>query len=248
MKEILNIEHVKKYYSVGDNIVKAVDDVSFKVRKREFVAIMGSSGSGKTTMLNIISSIDNADSGNIIISGDNIVKLSDKQLAAFRRKKLGFVFQDFNLLDSLTIGENIAFTLAINKEEPKKIDEIVKGIAAKIGIEGILSQYPYQVSGGQKQRCACARALANNPELILADEPTGALDSKSSTMLLETFNNMQNEFNSTILMVTHDVYSASYAERILLLKDGMLFKELVRNDRMSRKQYMDFIFENTSEE
>ena len=227
MQNILKIENLKKYYGTKNNITKAIDNISFTVNEGEFVAIMGASGSGKTTLLNCISTIDTVTAGKIIINNKDITEIKDRDIASFRRNNLGFVFQDFNLLDTLTIAENISLSLIINKKNENKIDEMVNDIAKRLGIEGILDKFPYEVSGGQKQRCACARALINNPKLILADEPTGALDSKSSRMLLETMYEINKNLNATILMVTHDAFSASFCQRILFLKDGNIFTAIV---------------------
>ncbi|WP_418566587.1 ABC transporter ATP-binding protein [Peptacetobacter sp.] len=225
---ILKIDHIQKFYGNEGNITKAINDISFDVEKGEFLGIMGASGSGKTTLLNCISTIDTVSSGHIYLDGKDITELNSKSVANFRRENLGFIFQDFNLLDTLTISENIALALSINKVSSKKINPLILDIAKKLNIVEILDKYPYQVSGGQKQRCACARALINNPSLILADEPTGALDSNSSQMLLSTIQSINEQLNSTILMVTHDAFSASYANRILFLRDGKIFTELRR--------------------
>ena len=203
---------------------------------------MGASGSGKTTLLNCISTIDEVTSGHIFIDGKDITELKEKELASFRRENLGFIFQDFNLLDTLTISENISLVLIINKEDVNKVDKKVSDIAEKLGIEEILNKYPYEVSGGQKQRCACARALINKPNLILADEPTGALDSKSSRMLLETMDEMNEKLNATILMVTHDSFSASFCKRVLFLKDGKIFNEIRRGEK-PRKEFFNEILD-----
>ncbi len=242
MKEILKINNLKKYYGENGNITKAVNGISLEVLEGEFVAIMGASGSGKTTLLNCISTIDSVTSGNILIDGENITDLEDKSLAKFRREKLGFIFQDFNLLDTLTIEENIALSLIINNKDTNKIDGLVEEVSKKLGISEILKKYPYEVSGGQKQRCACARALINNPKLILADEPTGALDSKAARQLLETMDEMNDTFNATILMVTHDSFSASFCKRVLFLKDGKIFNEIIRGDK-TRKEFFDEILD-----
>lgn len=229
MKDIiLKINHIQKFYGNEGNITKAIDDISFDVEKGEFLGIMGASGSGKTTLLNCISTIDTVSSGHIYLNGKDITELTPKSVAKFRRENLGFIFQDFNLLDTLTISENIALALSINKVPSKEINHLILDMAKKLNIVEILDKYPYQVSGGQKQRCACARALINNPSLILADEPTGALDSNSSQMLLSTIQSINEQLNSTILMVTHDAFSASYASRILFLRDGKIFTELRR--------------------
>lgn len=243
MEHILNLEQVKKYYGGnGNNITKAVDGISMYVDKGEFVAIMGASGSGKTTLLNCISTIDTVTSGHIFVNGKDIMAIKEKDFADFRRENLGFIFQDFNLLDTLTIKENIALSLIINKRNPQKIEEEVEMIVRKLDIADILSKFPYEVSGGQKQRCACARALINKPNLILADEPTGALDSKSSRLLLETMSNMNEKLQATILMVTHDPFSASFCKRILFLKDGKIFNEIQKGEK-SRKEFFNEILD-----
>ena len=241
MEHILNLEQVKKYYGGNSgNITKAVDGISMYVDKGEFVAIMGASGSGKTTLLNCISTIDTVTSGHITVNNQDITKIKDKDFADFRRENLGFIFQDFNLLDTLTIEENISLSLVINKQNPTDIEKRVHAIADKLGIRDILSKFPYEVSGGQKQRCACARAIINNPKLLLADEPTGALDSHSSQMLLSTIQSINEQLGATILMVTHDAFTASYASRILFLKDGEIFMELRKGDD-SRSDFFDKI-------
>lgn len=240
--EILKLENVKKYYGSNSNITKAVNDLSLKVDEGEFVAIMGASGSGKTTLLNCISTIDEVTSGHIYVGNEDITELKEKELATFRRENLGFIFQDFNLLNTLTISENISLALIINKEDVDKVDNKVTDIAKKLGISDILNKYPYEVSGGQKQRCACARALINKPKLILADEPTGALDSKSSRMLLETMDEMNEKLNATILMVTHDSFSASFCKRVLFLKDGKIFNEIRRGEK-TRKEFFNEILD-----
>ena len=242
MNEVLKIEYLKKYYGNSNNITKAVDDISFNIKEGEFVAIMGASGSGKTTLLNTIATIDNVTSGHIYVGGIDITTLKEKDVANFRKDNLGFVFQDFNLLDTLSIGENIAMSLVINGENPEVVDKKVNDIAKKLGIESILEKFPYEVSGGQKQRAACARALINKPKLILADEPTGALDSKSSRMLLETMEEMNEKLNATIMMVTHDAFSASFCERILFLKDGKIFNEIYKGDK-TRKEFFNEILD-----
>ncbi|WP_368235657.1 ABC transporter ATP-binding protein [Clostridium perfringens] len=242
MKNILSVENIEKYYGNKDNITKAIDNINFKVDKGEFVGIMGPSGSGKTTLLNCISTIDNVTTGSIVINGKDITKLKSKQLEKFRRDELGFIFQDFNLLDTLTAYENIALALTIQGKKPKEIDSLIKKVAKSLGIDGILNKFPYQISGGQKQRVASARAIVTNPSLILADEPTGALDSKSARMLLDSFESLNKDLEATILMVTHDAFTASYAHRILFIKDGKIFNELVRGTD-SRKEFFDRIIE-----
>lgn len=242
MKNILSVENIEKYYGNKDNITKAIDNINFKVDKGEFVGIMGPSGSGKTTLLNCISTIDNVTTGSIVINGKDITKLKAKELEKFRRDELGFIFQDFNLLDTLTAYENIALALTIQGKKPKEIDALIKKVAKSLGIDEILNKFPYQISGGQKQRVASARAIVTNPSLILADEPTGALDSKSARMLLDSFESLNKDLEATILMVTHDAFTASYAHRILFIKDGKIFNELVRGTD-SRKEFFDRIIE-----
>ena len=234
MEPILKLEHIQKYYGSEGNITKAIQDISFSVKSGEFLGIMGASGSGKTTLLNCISTIYTVSAGHIYLEGTDITEIKPKSLARFRRENLGFVFQDFNLLDTLTISENIALALAINKTPVKEVEPCIMDIAEKLNIRDILNKYPYQVSGGQKQRCACARAIINHPKLLLADEPTGALDSHSSQMLLSTIQSINEQMGATILMVTHDAFTASYANRILFLQDGEIFTELHKgNDSRS---------------
>lgn len=240
MEPILKLEHIQKYYGNGGNITKAINDISFSVEPGEFLGIMGASGSGKTTLLNCISTIDTVSAGHIYLEGTDITEIKPKSLARFRRENLGFVFQDFNLLDTLTISENIALALSINKTPAKDVEPRILDIAGKLNIRDILDKYPYQVSGGQKQRCACARAIVNNPKLLLADEPTGALDSHSSQILLSTIQSIHEELGATILMVTHDPFTASYANHILFLQDGEILTEL-RKGRDSRRAFFDKI-------
>ena len=242
MKEVLKLEHIQKYYGNGGNVTKAIQDISFSVQEGEFVGIMGASGSGKTTLLNCISTIDTVSAGHIDLDGTDVTEINEKEIARFRRKNLGFVFQDFNLLDTLTISENIALALTINQVRSGEIDDRVRKMAVKLNITDILDKYPYQVSGGQKQRCACARAIVNNPKLILADEPTGALDNHSSQMLLSTIQNINETLGATILMVTHDAFSASYANRILFLRDGTIFTE-IRKGNDSRRIFFNRILD-----
>ncbi len=240
MKEILKLDHIQKFYGNEGNITQAIKDISFCVQEGEFLGIMGASGSGKTTLLNCISTIDTVSAGHIYLDGTDVTELKEKAIAKFRRENLGFIFQDFNLLDTLTISENIALALTINHVPVKEIEARVKEIAASLNITDILEKYPYEVSGGQKQRCACARAIVNHPKLILADEPTGALDSHSSQMLLATMQGMNDMLGATILMVTHDAFSASYTKRILFLRDGAIFTEILRGDD-SRQAFFEKI-------
>ena len=242
MEKVLEVQNIEKYYGNKSNLTKAISNISFDVTKGEFVGIMGASGSGKTTLLNCISTIDRVTSGKIIINNKDITRLKGNNVNKFRREELAFVFQDFNLLDTLTAYENIALALTIQKVSPKEIDRRVIEIARNLGIEEILNKYPYQVSGGQKQRIASSRAIITNPKLILADEPTGALDSKSSRQLLESFENLNEKFDATILLVTHDAFSASYANRILFIKDGKIFNELIKGNN-SRKEFFEKIIE-----
>ena len=242
MEHIVEIKRIEKYYGNKSSLTKAIDGISFDVDKGEFVAIMGASGSGKTTLLNCISTIDKVTAGNIYVGGIDITKLKNKELNRFRREELGFIFQDFNLLDTLTAYENIALALSIQNVGAKDIDSKIKKVAYDLDIEDVLNKYPYQMSGGQKQRVASARAIITNPKLILADEPTGALDSKSSKMLLERFNHLNKDLMATILMVTHDAFTASYASRVIFIKDGRIFNELLRAGR-SRKEFFDEIID-----
>ena len=228
MKDYIRICDVEKYYGNGANVTKAVDRVSFTVEKGEFVGVMGASGSGKTTLLNMLSTIDSVTAGHIYYGDTDITELKEDQLADFRKENLGFVFQDYNLLDTLTIEENIMLAMTLQQKGRREIQEECENMLNLLGIADVRGQFPYQVSGGQKQRCACARALINHPRLLLADEPTGALDSRSSQTLLETFTKMNRALSATIFMVTHDAFSASYCSRILFLKDGRIFHELVR--------------------
>lgn len=242
MNNILRIRNIEKYYGNRTNLTKAIDNISFDVNEGEFVAIMGASGSGKTTLINCIATIDRVSAGHIYVEGNDITELNDKQLAAFRRDKLGFIFQDFNLLDTLTAYENIALALSIQKVNYKEIDRRIREMSVKLGIEEILNKYPYQMSGGQRQRVSATRAIITNPKLILADEPTGALDSKSSKMLLERLQYLNNDISATILMVTHDTFSASYASRVIFIKDGKIFNEIIRGNK-SRKEFFDEIID-----
>lgn len=242
MENILKIESIEKYYGNKSSLTKAINNISFQVEKGEFVAIMGASGSGKTTLLNCISTIDKVTSGNIYVAGRNITNLNGKELNKFRREELGFIFQDFNLLDTLTAYENIALALSIQGVKPDEIDARIREVARELDIESVLKKYPYEMSGGQKQRVASARAIITEPKLILADEPTGALDSKSSKMLLEKISYLNIKKMATILMVTHDAFTASYASRVIFIKDGRIFNELLREGR-NRKEFFDDIMD-----
>jgi len=240
VEKLLDIQHMMKYYGNKSSLTKAVDDISFSVEKGEFTAVMGASGSGKTTLLNCISTIDRVTGGHILVEGKDVTRLRGRSLSKFRREKLGFIFQDFNLLDTLNGFDNIALALQIQNEKPARIPGRVEDMAQKLNIREVLKKYPYQMSGGQKQRCACARAMITNPSLILADEPTGALDSQSAGMLLDNLQFLNRELGATILMVTHDPLCASYSDRVLFLKDGKLFHEL-RKGEADRKGFFDQI-------
>ena len=242
MEKLLSVKNVEKYYGSKSSLTKAINDISFEVEKGEFVAIMGASGSGKTTLLNLISTIDKVSAGHILVDGEDITKLKGNKLNKFRRNKLGFIFQDFNLLDTLTGYENISLALSIQNISYKEQEKRIEDIAEKLGISKILNKYPYQLSGGEKQRIACARAIITNPSIVLADEPTGALDSKSSKQLLNSFEYLNKELNSTILMVTHDAFTASYSSRVMFIKDGKIFNEIHKGD-LSRKEFFDEIIE-----
>ncbi|MBO4808100.1 MAG: ABC transporter ATP-binding protein [Lachnospiraceae bacterium] len=246
MGKVLEVINAEKYYGEKGNITKALNDVSFTVNEGEFLGIMGASGSGKTTLLNCISTIDNLSAGKVLINGEDLSTLKGNKLDAFRRDYLGFIFQDFNLLDNMTAFENIALALSIQNVKVDEIEKRVKEIAVTLDIEQVLEKFPSQMSGGQKQRVAAARAVVTKPSLVLADEPTGALDSKSSKALMESLKKLNEELNSTILMVTHDAFSASYASRIIFIKDGKIFSELVKDENESRKDFFEKIIEVTS--
>ncbi len=231
MTDYLRVEDVEKYYGNGSNVTKAVDRVSFRVEKGEFMGVMGASGSGKTTLLNLLATIDQVTAGHIYYETTDITELSEEDLSEFRRDNLGFVFQEYNLLDTLTIEENILLALTLQGGGREQIERECARMIKLLDLEEIRDKFPYQVSGGQKQRCACARALVNHPRLLLADEPTGALDSLSAQTLLETFSRLNKSMKATILMVTHDAFSASYCSRILFLKDGKIFYELIRGEK-----------------
>ncbi|MBQ8927920.1 MAG: ABC transporter ATP-binding protein [Oscillospiraceae bacterium] len=240
--ELLNIQQIEKYYGSRSSLTKAIDDISFTVERGEFVATMGASGSGKTTLLNCISTIDRVTSGHILLEGTDITALKGRALGRFRREKLGFIFQDFNLLDTLTAYENIALALSIQKRSAGAIEQAVGTVARQLGITEVLSKYPYEMSGGQKQRVAAARAIVTDPKLVLADEPTGALDSKAARQLLERLQYLNTALGATIMMVTHDSFTASYAGRVIFIKDGRIFHELSRGAD-GRRQFFDRIME-----
>ncbi len=246
MEHLLKVNDVEKIYGKGANSFQALKDISFTIDHGEFVGVMGPSGAGKSTLLNVLATIDTPTKGDIYVEEDNIAKMKEDKLADFRRDHLGFIFQDYNLLDSLTVRENILLPLAIAKQPAKEIEEKVNTISRTFGIEDLLDKYPYQISGGQKQRTASCRALVSNPKIIFADEPTGALDSKSATDLLESLSGLNKEHETTIMMVTHDAYAASFCRRILFIKDGGLSQELIRGT-CTRKEFFQMILEELAE-
>ena len=241
-RPILSVRQIEKVYGSKDSVTKAVRDISFDVMPGEFVGIMGPSGSGKTTLLNCVATIDTVTSGHILVDGRDITGLRSRALAKFRRDDLGFIFQDSNLLDTLTGFENIALALTVKGEPTGRVKPKVDAIAATLGVSEVLGKYPYQMSGGQRQRIAAARAMVADPKLVLADEPTGALDSRSATVMLETLEMMNSSLGATIMMVTHDSYAASFASRILFVKDGAVFNEIRKGDT-SRKDFFNRIME-----
>ncbi len=242
MEKLLKIDSIEKYYGSKSSLTKAIDNISFDVERGEFIAIMGASGSGKTTLLNCISTIDKVTSGHIYLNDLDVTTLKGNKLSEFRREELGFIFQDFNLLDTLTAYDNIALALSIQNKSVKNLDEKIKEVSKYLNITHVLNKYPYQMSGGEKQRVASARAIITNPSLILADEPTGALDSKSAKMLLERLEYLNKEKKSTILMVTHDAYTASYSSRVIFIKDGRIFNEIEKGS-LDRKEFFDKIID-----
>lgn len=244
--DIITVEQLVKVYNgfKGTKEVTAVDQLQLSVQKGDFVGIMGPSGSGKTTLLNILSGVDTATSGEVMIDGKDIVQMKKDELALFRRENIGYIFQDFNLLDSLTLKENIALPLILDKIEPKKINQKVQQLMSFLGISELQDKYPYHLSGGQKQRVAAARAIVNNPAVIFADEPTGNLDSKSANNLMQTITTLNEELNSTVLMVTHDAFAASFCKRIIFIKDGRI--ELEIHSSGDRKKFFDKILESQS--
>lgn len=235
---LLEVKNLKKIYTTrfGGQHVTALRDVTFSVEKGEYVAIMGESGSGKTTLLNILAALDRPSGGTVTLDGKDLSSIKESQISAFRRENLGFVFQDFNLLDTFTLRDNIFLPLVLSGQKPSEMEQKIRPIAEKLGISDLLNKYPYEVSGGQKQRAAAARALITNPRLVLADEPTGALDSKSSAEMLSLFSQI-NRDGQTIIMVTHSVGAASHAGRVLFIKDGALFHQIYRGQSTSQELY-----------
>ncbi|AKN30100.1 multidrug ABC transporter ATP-binding protein [Clostridium carboxidivorans P7] len=244
-KTILKVQNVEKYYGNSGVVTKAINNISFQACEGDFIGIMGASGSGKTTLLNCISTIDKVTSGHIYIEDKDVTELNKKEIAKFRREELGFIFQDFNILDTLTTYENIALALSIMKIDSENIDKKVKEVAETLNITAILNKYPYEMSGGEKQRVAAARAIITNPSLILADEPTGSLDSNAAKVLLESLESLNKTRNSTIILVTHDPFTASFAKRILFIKDGKIFNEIIRGED-SRGEFFNRIIEVVS--
>ena len=241
---VLRLEAVEKYYGGSDNVTRALDGVSMTVGSGEFVAVMGPSGSGKTTLLNCVSTIDRPTAGNIYVDGVDVTTLRHADLARFRRERLGFIFQDSNLLDTLTARENIALALTINRVPPREVAIRVTDVARRLQIEEVLDKMPHEMSGGQRQRVAAARAIVCDPSLVLADEPTGALDSKNSRRLLESLTGL-NASGATIIMVTHDSFAASYAGRVVFIKDGRVWSELVRGSK-TRRRFFDEVMDTVS--
>lgn len=239
---VLEVAHLEKVYGALGNVTRALNDVSFTVNRGEFVGIMGASGSGKSTLLNCVSTIDAATSGTIRINGQDVTRMKQAKLSQFRREELGFIFQDSSLLDTLTARENIALPLTIARTSSAEISTRVQDVAARLSISQVLDKYPYQMSGGQQQRVAAARALVTDPTMIMADEPTGALDSKSARLLLESLEALNRRLRATVLMVTHDSFAASYTSRVLFIRDGKIFTELRRGDT-DRREFFDRIME-----
>lgn len=241
MNEILNVNNITKYYGSGSVVTRALDGVSFAVEQGSFTAIMGASGSGKSTLLNVIATIDRVSSGEILVGGSRVSEMKEEQLSAFRRDQLGFIFQEYNLLDTLTIGENVTLPLNLKKESPDKTQKKLRRVSEVLGITEQLGKFPRELSGGQRQRAACARAIITDPALVLADEPTGALDSKNSKVLMETFSMMNRTLGATILMVTHDPGVGAYADRVLFLKDGKIWSEVWKGDRTRQEMYREIL-------
>lgn len=237
---ILELKNIKRIYKTKNIVTEALKDINLSVEEGEFISIMGESGAGKTTLLNIIASFDRPSAGNIYLGGEDLTGLKDSELASFRRKRLGFVFQDFNLLDQFSNRDNIFLPLVLSNEKEEVMNKRLDEIKFSLGIEDLLNKYPYQISGGQKQRIAIARALITKPAILLADEPTGALDSNSSNMILNLFTRV-NEMGQTVLMVTHSLNAASFANRVLFIKDGVVFHELYKGDTENRQDFMERI-------
>lgn len=241
MKNIIQVIDVEKYYGYEGNLIKAIDRVSFQVRQGEFISIMGKSGSGKTSLLNIIATIDDATAGHVIFGEKDITKISDDEKCDFRKNNIGFIFQSYNLIDTLTVKENICIPLIMNKVDKKEIDERADKILRQLDIYDIKDKYPYQISGGQQQHCACARALICDSKYLFADEPTGALDAQSSIKLMETFKSINERLSTTILMVSHDPISSSFSDRVLFLEKGKIVYELLRGNKDNEQMLKEIL-------
>ncbi|WP_101772588.1 ABC transporter ATP-binding protein [Peptostreptococcus faecalis] len=242
MTEIVKIKNLGKVYESGKNKYKALENINLDVKEKDFIGIMGPSGSGKSTLLNIMSTIDKPTSGDVLIDNEDILKMNEGRLSLFRRDRLGFIFQDFNLLDTLTVKENIALPLALSKKSSREINREVLKVSKKLGIETILNKYPHEISGGQRQRTAACRAIVTNPSLILADEPTGALDSKTSKDFLKLLKELNEIDGVTIVMVTHDAFAASFCKKVIFIKDGHLENSIVKT--ASQQEFFDRIIEH----
>lgn len=241
MENMIQVIDIEKYYGYEGNLTKAIDRVSFNVRQGEFVSIMGKSGSGKTSLLNIIATIDVATAGHVIFEEKDITKFSDDEKADFRKNNIGFIFQDYNLIDTLTVKENICIPLIMNRIDRKIINKKADNVLQQLDIYDIKDKYPYQISGGQQQRCACARALINDSKYLFADEPTGALDAQSSVNLMEVFKIINDKFKTTILMVSHDAISASFSDRVLFLENGKIVYELLRGNKDNEQMLKEIL-------
>ena len=241
MKKILSLNNVTKYYGNGNSVVKALDGVDFEMDRGEFVAVMGASGSGKSTLLSTIATIEPPSSGSIVLDGEELSDMNEKEMAVFRRDKLGFVFQDYNLLDTLTVEENILLPLNLQKRSEEESKKILSHSSSVLGIEKLLKKYPRELSGGERQRTALSRAISTSPSIILADEPTGALDSKNTRIIMDLFEKMNKELGSTILMVTHDSLVGSFASRVVFLKDGKIWNTLYKGDKSREEMYGDIL-------
>ena len=241
MEKILSLNNVTKYYGNGNSVVKALDGVDFEMDRGEFVAVMGASGSGKSTLLSTIATIEPPSSGSIVLDGEELSDMNEKEMAAFRRDKLGFVFQDYNLLDTLTVEENILLPLNLQKRSEEESKKILSHSSSVLGIEKLLKKYPRELSGGERQRTALSRAISTSPSIILADEPTGALDSKNTRIIMDLFEKMNKELGSTILMVTHDSLVGSFASRVVFLKDGKIWNTLYKGDKSREEMYGDIL-------
>ena len=241
MEKILSLNNVTKYYGNGNSVVKALDGVDFEMDRGEFVAVMGASGSGKSTLLSTIATIEPPSSGSIVLDGEELSDMNEKEMAVFRRDKLGFVFQDYNLLDTLTVEENILLPLNLQKSSEEESKKILSHSSSVLGIEKLLKKYPRELSGGERQRTALSRAISTSPSIILADEPTGALDSKNTRIIMDLFEKMNKELGSTILMVTHDSLVGSFASRVVFLKDGKIWNTLYKGDKSREEMYGDIL-------